>query len=162
MCCIQCHFQANVYHAEGPPPKSSEGNSSSYAAPSVLLQSSGSCVDHESKDVQSLTPCDFPSASNLLASDASLSAEYAIKIFKTSILVFKGSQVISTAKLLMFQQIGINMSLASIDLEMAIAKGACGCLFSDSRYIDCSNPRKMVRLWAEKEMRNLRRFHVFK
>ena len=58
--------------------------------------------------------------------------EYAIKIFKTSILVFKDRD-------------------KYVSGEYRFANGYCK-----------SNPRKMVRVWAEKEMRNLRRMHASK
>jgi RIO kinase 1 len=53
--------------------------------------------------------------------------EYAIKIFKTSILVFKDRERYVTG-------------------EFRFRKGHCK-----------GNPRKMVKLWAEKEVRNLKR-----
>lgn len=55
--------------------------------------------------------------------------EFAIKIYKTSILVFKDRDKYVTG-------------------EYRFRHGYCR-----------SNPRKMVRLWAEKEMRNLNRLH---
>lgn len=54
---------------------------------------------------------------------------YAIKIYKTSILVFKDRE-------------------RYIEGEFRFRRGY-------SKH----NPRKMVKLWAEKEMRNLRRIH---
>jgi RIO kinase 1 len=56
--------------------------------------------------------------------------EYAIKIYKTSILVFKDRD-------------------KYIEGEFRFRNGHCR-----------SNPRKMVRLWAEKELRNLKRIFV--
>ena len=56
--------------------------------------------------------------------------EYAIKIYKTSILVFKDRDRYVTG-------------------EFRWRRGYCK-----------SNPRKMVRLWAEKEMRNLKRLNA--
>ena len=56
--------------------------------------------------------------------------EYAIKIFKTSILVFKDRD-------------------KYVSGEHRWRHGYCK-----------SNPRKMVKVWAEKEMRNLRRLHA--
>jgi RIO kinase 1 len=56
--------------------------------------------------------------------------EYAVKIFKTSILVFKDRD-------------------RYVSGEHRFRHGYCK-----------SNPRKMVRTWAEKEMRNLKRLHV--
>ncbi len=54
--------------------------------------------------------------------------ELAIKIFKTSILIFKDRERYVTG-------------------EFRFRKGHCK-----------SNPRKMVKLWAEKEVRKLKRF----
>ena len=56
--------------------------------------------------------------------------EYAVKIFKTSILVFKDRDKYVTG-------------------EHRFRNGYCK-----------SNPRKMVKTWAEKEMRNLKRLHA--
>ena len=58
--------------------------------------------------------------------------EYAVKIFKTSILVFKDRD-------------------KYVSGEHRFRNGYCR-----------SNPRKMVKTWAEKEMRNLKRLHVAK
>ena len=55
--------------------------------------------------------------------------EFAIKIFKTSILVFKDRE-------------------RYVEGEFRFRKGHCK-----------SNPRKMVQLWAEKEVRNLKRLN---
>ena len=55
--------------------------------------------------------------------------EYAVKVFKTSILVFKDRD-------------------KYVSGEYRFRHGYCK-----------SNPRKMVKLWAEKEIRNLRRLH---
>ena len=56
--------------------------------------------------------------------------EFAIKVFKTSILVFKDRERYVTG-------------------EFRFRKGHCK-----------SNPRKMVQLWAEKEVRNLKRLNM--
>jgi RIO kinase 1 len=56
--------------------------------------------------------------------------EYAVKIFKTSILVFKDRD-------------------KYVNGEHRFQNGYCK-----------SNPRKMVKVWAEKEMRNLKRMHT--
>jgi RIO kinase 1 len=56
--------------------------------------------------------------------------EYAVKVFKTSILVFKDRD-------------------KYVSGEFRFRHGYCK-----------SNPRKMVKTWAEKEMRNLRRLHA--
>lgn len=55
--------------------------------------------------------------------------EYAIKIYKTSILVFKDRD-------------------KYVEGEFRFRHGHCR-----------SNPRKMIRLWAEKELRNLKRIY---
>lgn len=56
--------------------------------------------------------------------------EFAIKIFKTSILIFKDRE-------------------RYVSGEFRFRKGHCK-----------SNPRKMVKLWAEKEVRNLKRLSM--
>ena len=56
--------------------------------------------------------------------------EFAIKVFKTSILVFKDRE-------------------RYVSGEFRFRKGHCK-----------SNPRKMVKLWAEKEVRNLKRMNM--
>lgn len=58
------------------------------------------------------------------------SVEFAVKVFKTSILVFKDRD-------------------KYVSGEFRFRHGYCK-----------SNPRKMVKTWAEKEMRNLRRLHA--
>mmetsp|Transcript_20446 Transcript_20446/g.31542 ORF Transcript_20446/g.31542 Transcript_20446/m.31542 type:complete len:621 (+) Transcript_20446:56-1918(+) len=65
-----------------------------------------------------------------IASEAEHVSEYAIKIYKTSILVFKDRDKYVAG-------------------EHRWRKGYCK-----------SNPRKMVKVWAEKEMRNYRRLHA--
>ena len=65
-----------------------------------------------------------------LPQDAALIKEYAIKIYKTSILVFKDRD-------------------KYVSGEHRWRRGYCK-----------SNPRKMVKVWAEKEMRNYRRIHT--
>ena len=56
--------------------------------------------------------------------------EFAIKVFKTSILIFKDRE-------------------RYVSGEFRFRKGHCK-----------SNPRKMVKLWAEKEVRNLKRLNM--
>lgn len=56
--------------------------------------------------------------------------EFAVKVFKTSILVFKDRE-------------------RYVSGEFRFRKGHCK-----------SNPRKMVQLWAEKEVRNLKRLNM--
>ena len=67
---------------------------------------------------------------NVYYAKGTASQEYAVKIFKTSILVFKDRD-------------------RYVSGEHRFRHGYCK-----------SNPRKMVRTWAEKEMRNLKRLHV--
>lgn len=67
---------------------------------------------------------------NVYYAKGSNNQEYAVKIFKTSILVFKDRDRYVTG-------------------EYRFRHGYCK-----------SNPRKMVRTWAEKEMRNLKRIHT--
>lgn len=55
--------------------------------------------------------------------------EYAIKVYKTSILIFKDRE-------------------RYVEGEFRFRHGHCK-----------SNPRKMIKLWAEKEFRNLKRIH---
>ena len=55
--------------------------------------------------------------------------EFAIKIYKTSILIFKDRE-------------------KYVEGEFRFRRGHCK-----------SNPRKMVKMWAEKEFRNLKRIH---
>ena len=56
--------------------------------------------------------------------------EYAVKVFKTSILIFKDRE-------------------RYVSGEFRFRKGHCK-----------GNPRKMVKMWAEKEVRNLKRIGV--
>lgn len=64
---------------------------------------------------------------NVYHASSSTGKEYAIKIYKTSILVFKDRE-------------------KYIAGEFRFRKGHCK-----------SNPRKLIKLWAEKEIRNLKR-----
>lgn len=66
----------------------------------------------------------------LLPQDSDRKFEFAIKIFKTSILIFKDRE-------------------RYVSGEFRFRKGHCK-----------SNPRKMVQLWAEKEVRNLKRLNM--
>jgi RIO kinase 1 len=66
---------------------------------------------------------------NVYHSFAKDKKEYAIKIYKTSILVFKDRE-------------------RYVEGEYRFRRGYCK-----------SNPRKMVQVWAEKEFRNLSRIH---
>jgi RIO kinase 1 len=71
--------------------------------------------------------CDLLSSSFLKDPDGTPLRKYAIKIFKTSILVFKDRE-------------------RYVSGEYRFRNGHCK-----------SNPRKMVKLWGEKEVRNLKR-----
>lgn len=66
---------------------------------------------------------------NVYHASAANGKEYAIKIYKTSILVFKDREKYVAG-------------------EFRFRKGHCK-----------SNPRKLIKLWAEKEIRNLKRIH---
>lgn len=66
---------------------------------------------------------------NVYHASASSGKEYAIKIYKTSILIFKDREKYVAG-------------------EFRFRKGHCK-----------SNPRKLIKLWAEKEIRNLKRIH---
>ncbi len=66
----------------------------------------------------------------MVARSGSGFSEFAVKVFKTSILVFKDRD-------------------KYVSGEYRFRNGYCK-----------SNPRKMVQTWAEKEMRNLRRLHA--
>ena len=72
--------------------------------------------------------CDFETMEPL--PEGSAAREYAIKIFKTSILVFKDRE-------------------RYVQGEHRFRNGHCK-----------GNPRKMVKLWAEKEVRNLKRISL--
>ena len=103
--CISTGKEANVYYAVASPnaPSSSPSPSSSSPASSLAAP----------------TPSPPPS----------LSLDRAVKVYKTSILVFKDRDRYVTG-------------------EHRFRRGYCK-----------SNPRKMVKLWAEKEMRNLKRLN---
>lgn len=66
---------------------------------------------------------------NVYHARSSSGKEYAIKIYKTSILIFKDRE-------------------RYVEGEFRFRKGHCK-----------SNPRKLIKLWAEKELRNLKRIY---
>lgn len=83
-------------------------------------------------------------------------ADFAIKIYKTSILVFKDRDryVTGEFRFVVLQYKLVNSSfcvtyiLHGLIVWCRFRRGYCR-----------HNPRKMVRLWAEKELRNLTRMH---
>ncbi|KAL3761386.1 hypothetical protein ACHAW5_004999 [Stephanodiscus triporus] len=108
--CLSTGKEANVYYARA-------GKATASAAPVGAGSASGGVV-HNNRNIATFAP--------LLAPHIT---EYAIKIYKTSILVFKDRE-------------------KYVSGEHRWRKGYCK-----------SNPRKMVKVWAEKEMRNYRRIH---
>ncbi|KAL7438563.1 hypothetical protein ACHAXM_006284 [Skeletonema potamos] len=108
--CLSTGKEANVYYAKA-------GRVKSAAA----LLAGDMSVTTNSTTSQNVT------FAPLLSPDIT---EYAIKIYKTSILVFKDRD-------------------KYVSGEHRWRKGYCK-----------SNPRKMVKVWAEKEMRNYRRIHA--
>ena len=109
--CLSTGKEANVYYAKA-------GKTTTAA---TLSSSSGSSISSFSNNnnVSTFAPLLSPNIT-----------EYAIKIYKTSILVFKDRE-------------------KYVSGEHRWRKGYCK-----------SNPRKMVKVWAEKEMRNYRRIHI--
>ena len=109
--CLSTGKEANVYYAKA-------GKTTTAA---TLSSSSGSSISSNSNNnnVSTFAPLLSPNIT-----------EYAIKIYKTSILVFKDRE-------------------KYVSGEHRWRKGYCK-----------SNPRKMVKVWAEKEMRNYRRIHI--
>ena len=113
--CLSTGKEANVYYAKG------DKNAISSMETYTKKKSNSSQTIQEAPASQSLTT---PS----ISSDDG--KEYAIKIYKTSILVFKDRDKYVTG-------------------EHRWKNGYCK-----------SNPRKMVKVWAEKEMRNYRRLYA--
>ncbi|GAA5906486.1 hypothetical protein JCM8208_004674 [Rhodotorula glutinis] len=132
--CVSTGKEANVYHAVGPPPEGAEVprlvdvDSSSAAPPTAAA-----AADNEPEPARPTAVRFAPdtaaddSTSAPLVDVSSQVKHIALKIFKTSILVFKDRDRYVTG-------------------EFRFKGGYAR-----------SNPRKMVRLWAEKELRNLRR-----
>jgi len=114
--CLSTGKEANVYYAKGD-------------AKSLSLIETHSKKKPSNNEAAPITQ---PSTQKIVASDKSEQdgREYAIKIYKTSILVFKDRDKYVTG-------------------EHRWKNGYCK-----------SNPRKMVKVWAEKEMRNYRRLHA--
>ncbi|KAL7496390.1 hypothetical protein ACHAWT_004702 [Skeletonema menzelii] len=108
--CLSTGKEANVYYAKAGKVKSA-----------TSLVAGDMSVTTNSTTSQNVT------FAPLLSPDVT---EYAIKIYKTSILVFKDRD-------------------KYVSGEHRWRKGYCK-----------SNPRKMVKVWAEKEMRNYRRIHA--
>ena len=106
--CVSAGKEANVYYAEG----------GADAGAALLSQLQRFRARGEA-------PVECPAA----FSNAHGPVELAIKVYKTSILVFKDRD-------------------RYLSGEFRFRQGYCR-----------SNPRKMVKLWAEKELRNLRRLH---
>jgi len=111
--CLSTGKEANVYYA-----KAGRVAAAAVAA-SDNTSSAGGSVSSASSNIATFAP--------LLSADIT---EYAIKIYKTSILVFKDRD-------------------KYVSGEHRWRKGYCK-----------SNPRKMVKVWAEKEMRNYRRINA--
>ena len=112
--CLSTGKEANVYYAKAGRIALAAGNSGSGAADSATVTNTSN-----NNNVATFAPLLSPTIT-----------EYAIKIYKTSILVFKDRD-------------------KYVSGEHRWRKGYCK-----------SNPRKMVKVWAEKEMRNYRRIHA--
>ena len=117
--CLSTGKEANVYYAK---------------AGRVAINSAAAAGSISSSGAASVMSTSIANSSNNIATFAPLLSpditEYAIKIYKTSILVFKDRD-------------------KYVSGEHRWRKGYCK-----------SNPRKMVKVWAEKEMRNYRRIHA--
>ncbi|GAA5846150.1 hypothetical protein JCM9279_005837 [Rhodotorula babjevae] len=124
--CVSTGKEANVYHAVGPPPEGAEVpqlvDVESAAAPPADADAGAAPAVRFAPDTIADDSTTAP-----LADPSSQVKHIALKIFKTSILVFKDRDRYVTG-------------------EFRFKGGYAR-----------SNPRKMVRLWAEKELRNLRR-----
>ena len=124
--CVSTGKEANVYHAVGPPPEGVE-------APQLVDESAAAppadadAAPARSPAVRFATDTNADDSTTAPLADPSQVKHIALKIFKTSILVFKDRDRYVTG-------------------EFRFKGGYAR-----------SNPRKMVRLWAEKELRNLRR-----
>jgi len=121
--CLSTGKEANVYYAKA-------GRVAAAAAANAV---DASPVSRGAGSVSKDSVGGSSSSSNIATFAPLLSphiTEYAIKIFKTSILVFKDRD-------------------KYVSGEHRWRKGYCK-----------SNPRKMVKVWAEKEMRNYRRIHA--
>ena len=116
--CLSTGKEANVYYAKAGRivAKQQQAAAASSADPSDAASASSASA---SASTATFAPLLLPDIT-----------EYAIKIYKTSILVFKDRD-------------------KYVSGEHRWRKGYCR-----------SNPRKMVKVWAEKEMRNYRRLHA--
>ncbi|GAA5944643.1 hypothetical protein JCM3775_005863 [Rhodotorula graminis] len=128
--CVSTGKEANVYHAVGPPAEGAEVpqlvDVDSSAAPPAAADDEPEPSRTTAVRFAPDTAAD-DSTSAPLVDPSSQVKHIALKIFKTSILVFKDRDRYVTG-------------------EFRFKGGYAR-----------SNPRKMVRLWAEKELRNLRR-----
>jgi RIO kinase 1 len=116
--CLSTGKEANVYYA-----KAGKRVPASSAASAHSITTAGNSVDlATSADEDTLSALTPPTPCK----------EYAIKIYKTSILVFKDRD-------------------KYVSGEHRWRRGYCK-----------SNPRKMVKVWAEKELRNYRRIYAAK
>jgi serine/threonine-protein kinase RIO1 len=88
-----------------------------------------------------------PSQSDEPLIDASAPAELAVKIYKTSILVFKDRDRYVTGEFRFRQG-------TCADVSRCVRAGRIAAYRAG---YSKRNPRKMVRVWAEKELRNLAR-----
>ena len=114
--CLSTGKEANVYYAKaGRVGSTTTANSNSGGNETNIASTSTT----NTKNIATFAPLLSPKIT-----------EYAIKIYKTSILVFKDRD-------------------KYVSGEHRWRKGYCK-----------SNPRKMVKVWAEKEMRNYRRIHA--
>jgi RIO kinase 1 len=118
--CVSTGKEANVYYAPGPKLLPNNTNKDSNSNSNSATELKTAQPPTESK----------PSAVAAVAAVASPFPDVAIKIFKTSILVFKDRD-------------------KYVSGEYRFRHGYCK-----------SNPRKMVKVWAEKEMRNLKRLQL--
>ena len=115
--CLSTGKEANVYYAKaGRIVEKQQAAAASRADPSDAASASSASA---AASTATFAPLLLPDIT-----------EYAIKIYKTSILVFKDRD-------------------KYVSGEHRWRKGYCR-----------SNPRKMVKVWAEKEMRNYRRLHA--
>ncbi len=121
--CLSTGKEANVYYAKAGRVVTSNSFMNAAkdddGASSIAEPESSSASKSMSNNIATFAPLLSPSIT-----------EYAIKIYKTSILVFKDRE-------------------KYVSGEHRWRKGYCK-----------SNPRKMVKVWAEKEMRNYRRIYA--
>jgi len=116
--CLSTGKEANVYYAKAGRIAQAAAAASASPAPTAASGAASTSTTNTS-NIATFAPLLSPTIT-----------EYAIKIYKTSILVFKDRD-------------------KYVSGEHRWRKGYCK-----------SNPRKMVKVWAEKEMRNYRRIHA--